>query len=57
VIIPQRHSDTRGDTPFHETMKPHQHSQISDVITLPMLLIVAFAAWTATFLSGHTPTR
>ena len=57
MIIPQRHSDTRGDTPFHETMKPHQHSQISDVITLPMLLIVAFAAWTATFLSGHTPTR
>lgn len=34
-------------------MQPHQHIQLRDVIMLPVLLIVAFAAWTATFLGGH----
>ncbi len=38
-------------------MHPHQHNQLRDVIMLPVLLIVAFAAWTATFLSGHTSKR
>jgi hypothetical protein len=38
-------------------MQPHQQHQLSDTIVLPVLLIVAFAAWTATFLSGRTSTR
>jgi hypothetical protein len=38
-------------------MQPHQHTQLSDAIMLPVLLIVAFAAWTATFLSSPAPRR
>lgn len=32
-------------------MQLHQHNQLRDAIMLPILLVVAFAAWTATFLS------
>ena len=38
-------------------MQPHQHIQLRDVIMLPVLLIVAFAAWTATFLGSRTTKR
>jgi len=50
-------SDTWGDTPFREIMYPHQHNQLRDVVMLPFLLIVAFAAWTATYVSGLTTRR
>lgn len=38
-------------------MYPHQHNQLRDVVMLPFLLIVAFAAWTATYVSGLTSRR
>lgn len=37
-------------------MHPHPHNPLSDVIMLPVLLIVALAAWAATFL-GSNPAR
>jgi len=38
-------------------MNPHQHNQLRDVIMLPVLLIVALAAWTATYLSALASRR
>ena len=40
--------------PNRGPMQPsHSHYQLSEVIMLPVLLIVALAAWTATFLTGR----
>jgi len=50
-------SDTWVDTPFREIMHPHQHNQLRDVVMLPLLLIVALAAWTATYVSALTSRR
>ena len=57
VMVRRWYSDTWGDTPFREIMHPHQHNQLRDVVMLPFLLIVAFAAWTATYVSGLTSRR
>ena len=57
VMVWRLDSDTWGDTPFREIMHPHQHNQLRDVVMLPCLLIVAFAAWTATYVSGLTSRR
>jgi hypothetical protein len=38
-------------------MEPHPHNQLRDLIMLPMLLVVAFAAWTATFVSAQASRR
>jgi hypothetical protein len=35
-------------------MHPQQHTAIREVLLLPVLLIVALAAWSATFLAGRT---
>jgi hypothetical protein len=41
---------------LHETMReiaqPQPHNALGDAIMLPALLIVAFAAWILTFLTG-----
>lgn len=46
-----------GMNPSREIMQPQQHGELRDVIVLPLLLIIAFAAWTATFLGGTTARR
>lgn len=38
-------------------MSPNAKSPVSEVLMLPVLLLVAFAAWMATFLSGTPTTR
>ena len=35
-------------------MHLHQSNQVSDVIMLPVLLLVALAAWTVSFLAGDS---
>ncbi|MEO6864382.1 MAG: hypothetical protein ABI229_02915 [Gemmatimonadaceae bacterium] len=36
-------------------MHPQQNSSVGVALMLPVLLIIALAAWTATFLTGGNP--
>lgn len=38
-------------------MVTHQHHSIAEVLILPLLLLVALAVWSATFLAGSPEKR